>query len=89
MPDADVPCMHCLYILFLPASHKLFKGIHRIAGTKATVKATDTALTPEQKQSAVYSYDCKPASTGEWMSSAHNNNAIPSNELFLFQTVTK
>ena len=57
--------MHCL-LLFLSASHKLFKGIHRIEGTKVTVKATDTALTPEQKQSAVYSYDPEPDSTSEW-----------------------
>ena len=53
----------CLCTFFLVASHKLFKGAHKIGAARVKVEAASNSPTPNQRQNAVYSTGPQPGTT--------------------------
>ena len=56
--------IHCNVCGFFAATHKMFKGIHRIGKSKVKVEFTDTLPNTEQQMTVVYSFNVSQGSAG-------------------------
>ena len=67
----------CLCTFFLAASHKLFKGTHKIGEARVKVEAASSPPSPKQLQNAVY----KPGTTPTFVTEQQTPSSFTKDQL--------